>query len=72
MNDIFRLYLNKFVIVYLDNILIFSKNEEKHVEHIRLVMKILRTNDFYVKSVTNLILDILSQIYYSKFSEIIR
>ena len=50
INDILRLYLNKFVIVYLDDILIFSKNEEKHVEHVRLVMKALRTNDFYVKS----------------------
>ena len=50
MNDMLRLYLNKFVIVYLDDILIFSKNEEKHVEHVRLVMKALRTNDFYVKS----------------------
>ena len=44
-----RFYLNKFVIVYLDDILIFSKNEEKYVEHVRLVMKALYTNDFYVK-----------------------
>ena len=44
-----RLYLNKFVIIYLDDILIFSKNEEKHIEHVRLVMKAFRTNDFYVK-----------------------
>ena len=50
MNDMFKFYLNKFVIIYLDNILIFSKNEEKHVEHVRLIMKAFRTNNFYVKS----------------------
>ena len=49
MNDMLKLYLNKFVIIYLDNILIFSKNEEKHVEYVRLVIKAFRTNDFYVK-----------------------
>jgi hypothetical protein len=38
MNDIFSNILGVFVIVYLDNILIFSKNEEEHKEHVREVL----------------------------------
>jgi hypothetical protein len=37
MNDIFREYLDYFVVIYLDNILIYSKNEEEHEHHVRLV-----------------------------------
>lgn len=36
MNYIFMDYLDKFVVVYLDDILIFSKNKEEHAEHLRL------------------------------------
>ena len=38
MNYIFMEYLDKFVVVYLDDILVFSKNEE-HAEHLRLVLE---------------------------------
>jgi hypothetical protein len=42
MNGIFRNYLDKFVIVFLDGILIYSKSEEEHENHLRLVLKVLR------------------------------
>ena len=42
-------YLDKFVVVYLDDILIFSKNEEEHAEHLRLVLEKLREHQLYAK-----------------------
>ena len=48
MNSIFSPYLKKFVVVYLDDILIFSKSEEEHQAHVRLVLDVLRREKFYV------------------------
>ena len=42
MNSVFMEYLDKFVVVYLDDILIYSKNEEEHAKHLRLVLTKLR------------------------------
>src|SRR4051812_12535186 len=42
MNSIFKEYLDKFVLMYLDDILIYSKNEEEHAKHLRLVLMKLR------------------------------
>jgi hypothetical protein len=39
MNKIFMEYLDKFVVVFMDDILIYSKNEEEHEEHLRLVLQ---------------------------------
>jgi hypothetical protein len=49
MNKVFMMYLDKFVVVFIDDILIFSKTEEEHETHLRLVLEKLRSNKFYVK-----------------------
>jgi len=42
MNQIFRPFLNKFVVVFIDDILIYSKTQEEHAEHLKLVLDVLR------------------------------
>ena len=42
MNGVFINYLDKFVIVFLDNILVYSKTEEEHEQHLRMVLQVLR------------------------------
>ena len=49
MNDVLRPYLCKFVVVFLDDILIFSRNWKEHVKHVRLVLEALRKNQLYCK-----------------------
>ena len=41
--------LDKFVLVFLDDILIYSKNEEEHEEHLRLTLQLLREHQLYAK-----------------------
>jgi hypothetical protein len=49
MNKVFMEYLDKFVVVFIDDILIFSKTEEEHEKHIRLVFDKLQSNKLYTK-----------------------
>ena len=49
MNKIFMEYLDKFVVVFLDDILIYSKTEEEHAEHLRLVLETLQEHQLYAK-----------------------
>jgi hypothetical protein len=49
MNSILEPYLRKFVIVFMDDILIYNNSIEDHVQHISLVMQLRRTHQFYVK-----------------------
>jgi len=49
MNKIFMEYLDKFVVVFIDDILIYSKNEEDHARHLRLVLDKLREHQLYAK-----------------------
>ena len=44
MNSVFSRYLDKFVRVFLDDILIYSKNEEEHEENLRLTLHLLRVH----------------------------
>ncbi|KAI4320605.1 hypothetical protein MLD38_034066 [Melastoma candidum] len=47
MNHVLRAYIGKFVVVYFDDILIFSKNEQDHVNHLRSVLEALRHEKLY-------------------------
>ena len=49
MNSVFHEYLDKFVVVYIDVILVYSKTEAEHVEHLRLILTKLRENLLYAK-----------------------
>jgi hypothetical protein len=48
-NSVFMTELDKFVVVFIDDILIFSTNEEEHAEHLRIVLQRLRDHKLYAK-----------------------
>jgi len=47
MNQIFSLYLDKLVMVFIDEIFIYSKSDREHTEHLRIVLKTLRQEQLY-------------------------
>jgi hypothetical protein len=49
MNSILNKYLDKFVLVFIDDILIYSKTKEEHEEHLILVLQVLREHQLYAK-----------------------
>ena len=49
MSKVFMEFLDKFVVVFIDDILVYSKNEEEHKEHLRLVLEKLREHQLYAK-----------------------
>jgi len=49
INRIFRPWLDKFVVVFIDDILIYSRTREEHADHLRVVLKILREHQLYGK-----------------------
>ena len=49
MNSFFSKYLDKFVLVFLDDILIYSKNEEEYEENLRLTLQFLKEHQLYAK-----------------------
>ena len=42
MNNILSKYLDKFVVVFIDDILIYSKNKQEHEEHLKIILQVLR------------------------------
>jgi len=50
MHRVLQKYIGQFVVLYLDDILIFSKSEEEHANHIRLVLQELKQNNLYVNA----------------------
>ncbi|KAL4368152.1 hypothetical protein GQ457_05G014810 [Hibiscus cannabinus] len=49
MNRVFKPYLDKFVVVFIDDILIYSRNKDDHVEHLRIVLQTLQECQLYAK-----------------------
>jgi len=49
MNRVFHPYLDKFVVVFIDDILVYSKSKEEHAEHLRIVLNTLATHQLYAK-----------------------
>jgi hypothetical protein len=49
MNKVFMEYLDKFVMVFIDDILVYSRSKEEHEEHLRLVLEKLRDHRLYAK-----------------------
>ena len=49
MNSVLRPYLDKFVIVFIDDILVYSKNDEENAQHLATVLRLLRENPLYAK-----------------------
>ena len=49
MNRVFRSYVDQFVIVFLEDILVYSKDQESHDTHLRVVLETLRKEQLYVK-----------------------
>ncbi|GJT69657.1 putative reverse transcriptase domain-containing protein [Tanacetum coccineum] len=49
MKRVCKPYLDKFVIVFIDDILIYSRNKEEHAKHLRIILELLRKEELYAK-----------------------
>ena len=49
MNRVFHLYLDQFVIVFIDDILVYSKNAKEHALHFQIVLQTLKDRQLYAK-----------------------
>lgn len=49
MNQVFAPYLRKFTLVFFDDILVYSKTADEHIQHLRKVFEVMRRQQLYVK-----------------------
>ena len=49
MNRVFQPYLDQFVVVFIDDILVYSRDEQEHEQHLQIVLQTLRENKLYAK-----------------------
>ena len=49
MHRVFQPYLDQFVVVFIDDILIYSQSEEEHEDHLRIVLQIFKDHQLYAK-----------------------
>jgi hypothetical protein len=49
MNKVFMEYLDKFIVVFIDDILVYTRSEEEHEGHLRLALQKLRDHNLYAK-----------------------
>ena len=50
MHQVLHSFLNKFVVAYFDDILVYSRNEEDYLEHLKLVFEALKKNELYINT----------------------
>jgi len=50
MNELFRVYLRKIILVFFDDILIYNNSMIEHLEHLKIVFKLLKANKLYAKT----------------------
>nr|GEV00618.1 putative mitochondrial protein [Tanacetum cinerariifolium] len=55
-NQLFKPFLRKFVLVFFDDILIYSANEAEHLQHLQEVLEVIRTHTLYAKQITYIFL----------------
>ena len=56
MNEVLKPYLRKFVLVFFDDILVYSKGEDDHKEHLRAVLALLKENQLFANKKKNVLL----------------
>ena len=49
MNRVFRPYLDQFVVVFIDDILVYSKDAQEHEHHLRIILQTLKENQLFAK-----------------------